>query len=157
MNIGKDNNDGEYTIENEDSQRTLLIHTTSECGSGIEIINDLKLHSQVCKASSTANKVIGILKNSFSSRDPILWKRLYTIYVRPHLEYAVSAWNPYSKKDSDILEKIQRRKIQKKVSHLLRKLSYKERLINLNLTTLSARRERGDLIQQFKIEKKSTM
>ena len=75
--------------------------------------------------------------------------RLYTTYVRPHLEYAVATWNHYSKKDSDILEKVQRR--ASKVSHLMRKLSYEERLINLSLTTISARRERGDLIQQFKI------
>ena len=43
-----------------------------------------------------------------------------------------------------------------KVSHLLRKLSYEEMLINFNLTTLSARRERGDLMQLYKIEKTLT-
>ena len=39
-------------------------------------------------------------------------------------------------------------------SHVLRKLSYEERLCNLSLTTLEARRDRGFLIQLFKIEKR---
>ena len=33
--------------------------------------------------------VLGMLKNNFVSRDPELWKRLYTTYVNPHLEYAI--------------------------------------------------------------------
>ena len=41
--------------------------------------------------------------------NPLLWKRLYTNYVRSHLEYAEAVWMPYAKKDKRILEKIQRR------------------------------------------------
>ena len=83
-----------------------------------------------------------ILSPTTKSSGPILWKRLYTTYIRSHLEYSVAASNPYKNK-----------KQATKVSHLPRKLSYEERLINLNLTTLSARRERGNLIQLYKIEK----
>ena len=36
-------------------------------------------------------------------RDSELWKRLYTTYVRPHLEHSVHVWNPYDKKDVKIL------------------------------------------------------
>ena len=91
-----------------------------------------------------------MLKNTFVSRDPELWKRLYTTYVRPHLEYAIQVWNPYAKKDVATLEKVQRRAT--KIPHLLKHLTYEERLHNLNLTSLEARRERGDLIQLYKIE-----
>ena len=47
MNIRKINNGGEYTIENEDLQRLLLIHTTNERDLEIEISNDLRPHNQV--------------------------------------------------------------------------------------------------------------
>ena len=38
-----------------------------------------------------------MLKNIFMSRDPELWKSLYTTYVKPHLEYAIQVWNTYTK------------------------------------------------------------
>ena len=47
-----------------------------------------------------------MLKNTFASRDVELWTSLYKTY---HLEFAVSAWNPYLKKDKLALEKVQRR------------------------------------------------
>ena len=69
--------------------------------------------------------------------------------VRPHLEYAVAAWNPHLKQDYNKLEKIQRRAT--KLCPKLRKVSYEERLKVFNLTTHEVRRERGDLIQFYKI------
>ena len=75
------------------------------------------------------------------------------IYVRPHLKYAVVAWNPYTKEGKRILEKIQRRVIR--VTKSLEGLSYEERLSNIGLTSLERRRERGDMIQMHKILKGS--
>jgi len=31
---------------------------------------------------------------------------LYKTLVRPHVEYGVSAWSPYYKKDKELLEKV---------------------------------------------------
>ncbi len=72
-------------------------------------------------------------------------------FVRPHLEYAAAAWNPYAKGDILALEAVQRRAT--KLVRSIRNLSYTERLDALGLTTLEARRERGDLIEFFKIAK----
>ncbi len=36
----------------------------------------------------------------------------------------------------------------------LRNLSYEERLLNLDLTSLEERRRRGDMIQKYKVHKK---
>ena len=71
--------------------------------------------------------------------------------MRPHLEYASSAWSPYRKLDIKILESIQKRAT--KLVPSLRNLSYIERLNALGLTTLEERRKRGDLINYFKFEK----
>ena len=37
-----------------------------------------------------------------------LWKDLYVSLVRPHLEYAVQAWNPDLQGDIDKIERIQK-------------------------------------------------
>ena len=65
------------------------------------------------------------------------------------MEYCVQAWNPYYRKDTDILEKIQRHAT--KMVPELRHLSYIDRLMRLNLTSLEDRRQRGDLIEAYKI------
>ena len=69
--------------------------------------------------------------------------------MRHHLEYAATIWNPYKKGYVDDLEKVQRRatKLLQDISHL----SYPERLAALNLPIWAYRRNRGDMIETFKI------
>ena len=65
-----------------------------------------------------------------------------------------SRLEPIHIKDCRVLKKIQRNATKtSSLKHVLNNLSYEERLTNLGLTTLEVRRERGDLIQLFKIEK----
>ena len=142
MSVGRLNLDGVYTIADQNGKTSQLTAVTSERDLGMVISRDLKPHDQACKAASTANRILAILRNTFVSRDPILWRRLYTTYVRPHLEYASATWSPYTKKDCQVLEKVQRNAT--KTSHVFKKLSYEEGLTNLGLTTLEVRRERGD-------------
>ena len=107
---------------------------------------DMKMNVKETNVIQSARR---LLHPKFVSRDVGLWKRKCTTYIRPHLEYAIQAWNPYTKKDSKTLEKVQSRTT--KVHHLL---NDDERLKNLNLTTLEVRREREreDLLQPLKKE-----
>ena len=75
--------------------------------------------------------------------------KLYKSLVRPHLDYAIQAWCPYLEKDKKKLEKVQARatKLIPSIQHL----PYEERLAKLKLTTLEKRRERGDLLQTYRI------
>ncbi|XP_065675561.1 uncharacterized protein LOC136091777 [Hydra vulgaris] len=79
-----------------------------------------------------------------------VWSKLYTTYVRPHLEFAIPVWCPYLKGDIKEIEKIQRKAT--KVPHDLIGLPYAERCRRLNFIILETRTRRGDLIQQFKLE-----
>ena len=139
--------------------KTLLINYKNEINQiektkldrdlGILILNDLKWENQVNKAAKTANSVIAKIKNSFTYFDSSLVKLLYVSLVRPHLEYAVSVWNPYLRKDIDKIESVQHRAIR--LVPCLRRKPYELRLKKLQLTNLEIRRQRGDLIQYYKV------
>ena len=77
---------------------------------------------------------------------------LYKMYVRPHLEYCVQSWSPYLARDIDTLEKVQTRATK----HLrgLAHLTYESRLEILDLYSLYCRRQRGDMIETYKILKR---
>ena len=95
-----------------------------------------------------------MLKRTFKYWTAFNFRKLYCAFVRPHLEYCTAIWNPHKRKDIRALEKVQRRAT--KLVPEVRDLNYESRLANIGITTLESRRERGDLIQCFKIYKKIT-
>lgn len=109
----------------------------------------MKFDTHVSLAVNKASFVLGQLKRTFQYWTMKNFLVLYTTYVRPHLEYAAPVWSPHHKKDIKALEKVQRRAT--KLVPSLKKLVYSDRLAKLGLTTLKERRNRGDLIQFFKI------
>ena len=92
---------------------------------------------------------MGQLLKGCTWRDPKNLTQLFKVYVRPHLEYAQASWSPWTKADIQTLEKVQQR-FTRQVSGM-GSLPYEERLKQLGLTTLQARRERGDMVETYKI------
>ena len=90
-----------------------------------------------------------LARRSFKHMTKYLFVTLYRAYVRPHLEFCVQASSPYMVKDIDSLEKVQRRATKLVTS--LAKLTYEQRLRHLRLHSLYCWRQRGDLIETFKI------
>ena len=76
---------------------------------GVMIQKDLKASSQCVKIVKTANQILGLIKTTFifKTKDNLL--QLYKCLVRPHLECCIQVWNPYLKKDIDLLEGVQHR------------------------------------------------
>ena len=138
-------------MQDYDSENKLqIVKTECERDLGVLISNDLKPRNQVNYSASKANSILGLLKRTLTTRDQYTWKKLYTCYIRPQIEFAVSSWNPYTKQDQNTLEKVQHRAT--KVASNLKNLDYGKRCELLNLTPLHQRRTRGDLIQMFKFE-----
>ena len=91
--------------------------------------------------------IIGLIKRNFIHMDSRTFIMFYKALVRPRVEYANSIWFPYKKGDIEAIEKVQ--KIATKLVISLKKLPYKERLLQLNLHTLKYRRLRGDMTDVY--------
>ncbi len=126
-----------------------LKESESERDLGVIIDKNLKFSDHCNKVANMANVTLGMIKRTISCKSKSIITRLYKALVRPQLEYCVQAWRPYLKKDIEKIEKVQRR-ATKMISECS-KLSYEDRLKITGLTTLEDRRNRGDLIEVFKI------
>ena len=128
---------------------TILRKTVKEKYLGVSINANMKISEQCRIAASKGNQVLGMIRRNVTYKEKSLNVPLYKAIVRPHLEYCIHAWSPHLRKDIYMLEKIQRRAT--KLIPGLRDLRYEERLKECGLTTIEARRLRGDQIEVFKI------
>ena len=149
LHFGKKNSQFSYTMGGHAPAGVVLESVEQEKDVGVMISNDLKPSLQCSTAAKKANSVLGRMAKSFTYRDRVVWVRLYKTYVRPHLEYAVQAWSPWTQADSKVLEDVQRRAVRM-TSGLVGR-TYEEQLAEVGLTTLEDRRVRGDMIQTWKI------
>ena len=127
---------------------TELEHVFEEKDLGIIMDGDLSFEEHISLKVKKANAIMGLIRRSFSFLDGHLFKKLYTTFVRPHLEYAVAVWAPHLIKYINIIENVQIRAT--KLVDGFSELDYPERLRRLDLPTLVYRRARGDMIELFK-------
>ena len=93
-----------------------------------------------------ANKIMGVIRRTYTHLDEACFRLLFVALVRPHLEYSQAVWKPYLRAQINQLERVQRR-----ATKLVPTLRNPERLRQLRLPTLAYRRLRGDMIETFKI------
>jgi len=128
--------------------KSILKSVEIEKDLGILVDSKVKFSEQCNKAVNSANASLAMIKRNISSRNRNIIVKLYKALVRPKLEYCIQAWRPFLKKDIESLEKVQRRAT--KMIDECRGLKYEDRLKVTGLTTLEARRNRGDMIEVFK-------
>ena len=148
---GKQTTNQQFFMQSDSGLPQALKSTLSEKDLGIILSNNFKFSEQASHTANKASIALGQLKRAFSVWTPRTFKLLYSTFVRPHLEYIAPAWSPHLTKDISIIEKVPRRSTKLVLS--LKKLSYKQILDALQLTTLKTRRLRGDLIQYFKFDR----
>ena len=143
-----DRNKDSYYMEHEKEEKQI---ETCDQEKDLGVIFDEKLdfNKHIESAINKANRMLGVIKKSFSYLDKNIFLKLYKSMVRPHLEYGNIIWHPMYKKQSISIEKVQRR-----ATRLLKEckgMTYIQRLKYLDIHSLKGRRLRGDLIETFKI------
>lgn len=76
---------------------------------GVTISSDLRWTLHVNHISARATRVLNLLRRNIYSCSADTKALAYTSLVRPHLEFASAAWDPYTQADSHKMDKVQRR------------------------------------------------
>ena len=146
MTISKphSNSSRQYTING-----IALKQVQSERDLGVVIDRNLKFEEHIQTKINKANSIMGIIRRTYTYLDADTFLLLYKSLVRPHLEYCNQIWNPHLLKHIISIENVQRRATKQIPG--FKDLSYEERLTKLKLPTLKYRRDRGDMIETYKI------
>ncbi len=80
-----------------------LATTREERDIGVTVCSNLKPGAQCRKAARTAAAELGQVSRTFHYRDRFMFVNLYKQYVRPHLEFAIQAWSPWTQQDKEEL------------------------------------------------------
>ena len=80
--------------------------------------------------------------------------KLYVSFIRPHLEYAAASWDPFLKKDIELIEDVQ--KFALRVCLKSWSATYAELLEQSNLPSLQTRRQHAKFCNLFKIINEAT-
>jgi hypothetical protein len=144
MHVGRTNPNYDYTMHG----KTLKV-VSEETDVGVIVQSNLKPGKQCQRAANVATGVLKTIWRNFHYREKKVYLNLYKQYVRPHLEFSVTAWAPWLETDKAVLEKVQEKAIN--AISGIKANNYLDKCKELGIETLAERRERHDMIQTFKI------
>ena len=120
---------------------------------GINIQKDLRWNSQTHYTTGKASRVLNFLRRNFHHCSSNVKEKLYITLVRPHLDYATAAWDPYTAKNIYAVEKVQRQAARFVTNNYGWDTSVTKLLNQLNWGSLKDRREAHRLTCLFKMIK----
>ena len=120
------------------STKQPLLETNLEKDLGVNVDKCLTFSDHVQYVANKANKILSMIKRSYTFKGKQTIRPLYVLLVRPLLECGNTIWVSLYKKDCMTIEKVQRM-TTKMIPHL-RDTPYEERLRQLELPSMYYRR-----------------
>ena len=116
---------------------------------GLLTNHHLSWNSHIDIITSKANRILGLIKRTCRGwRDTETLKTLYCTLMRSQVEYGLVVWSPYTSRNVDKLERIQRRGTKFVLGQNY--ISYEDRLRCLNMLSLEKRRYLFDVTFLYK-------
>jgi len=104
IHIGKHNSREVYALNNK-----VIENVKEEKDLGVYVTENLKPTLNCNRVSKSANKIVGLVNRNIINKAKEGMLILYKTLVRPIIDYCIPFWRPYTKKDIEKLEKIQKR------------------------------------------------
>ena len=120
---------------------------------GVILNDNLKWSKHVQSTNGKASKVLGMMKRNLWNCPKRVRETAYTAIVRPKLEYASSAWDPYLQKDIDSLERVQRKAARFCCNNYQPTASVTAMIQDLGWKTLESRRTMTRLTLLYKMSR----
>jgi hypothetical protein len=117
---------------------------------GVDIGNNLSWNQHIQRVSGTANRTLGFVKRNIRTKNKEIRETAYKALVRPQVEYASPVWSPYTQKNIDKLEMVQRRAARWTQNNYSTYASVTEMITNLGWRSLQDRRSDARLCLFFK-------
>ena len=118
---------------------------------GVQLSKDLTWNHHVNFITKKTTRTLNLIRRNLYSCSKEIKARAYLSLVRPTLSYASSEWDPYTQKNINQLEMVQRRAARFVFKNDSRHVSVTALIKELGWSELSSARERDRLCMMFKI------
>ena len=108
IHVGKKNVNMDYTL-----MGLMIPKAKEEKDLGVFFLDKFKPSYNCNKASKAASKVVGLIRRNIVHKGSEGMLVLYKTLVRPILDYCIQVWRPYTIKDINAIERIQKRYTKK--------------------------------------------
>ena len=135
---------------------TILSTVQQEKYLGVILSQDMTWSPHVANITAKAYQKLGFIRRNLRGSPEICKQLAYTTLVRSGLEYAGIIWDPYLKKDTDSIERVQRQAARWVTSTYERHTSVTDLSSKLQWDTLEERRKRQRLAFMYRILNEQT-